>query len=241
MKVIWFCAAGHSFFVGIGLIIIAILLSAISKKLYHKLIIYFLTIIGGLFIFLSATPLPLWFYIIWAASIFVCFLFTALNKSLGLKLLTLIRIAALSLSIIALLIELPYYLKPSFAKNNFEKLYIIGDSVSAGIGNKEERTWPKILRTEYDVNIINLSQSGATVAAAIHQATQVTSGNAIVLLEIGGNDLFEPKHYFQFEQDLRKILEIVSGSKHKIVMLELPLLPHQVKYGKIRRSTPIVW
>ncbi|MFC1675596.1 SGNH/GDSL hydrolase family protein [Planctomycetota bacterium] len=236
MRVIWFCAAGHSFFVGIGLIIVATLLSAISKKLYYKLTIYSLTIIGGLFIFLSATPLPLWFYIILATSVFVCFLFSVLSKSLGLKLSMLIPITALSLSIVALLIELPYYLKPSFAKNKFERLYIIGDSVSAGIGNKQEKTWPKILRTEYNVDIVNLSESGATVATAIHQAAQITSENAIVLLEIGGNDLFVPKHYFQFEQDLRQILEIICNPKRTIVMLELPLLPHQVKYGKIQRA-----
>ena len=70
---------------------------------------------------------------------------------------------------------------------------MIGDSISAGIGNRDEQTWPKILRQKYKIEVIDVSVAGATVNSALkHQANQVKSDNSIVLLEIGGNDLFAP-------------------------------------------------
>ena len=81
------------------------------------------------------------------------------------------------------------------------------------------------IATIIGVFLIILSAAPQTVTSAIHQANQVYSENAIVLLEIGGNDLFDSTPYSQFKGDLSQILSIVSDHKSTVVMLELPILP----------------
>lgn len=235
MKFIWFCAAGYSFFIGAGLLTSGILFSIFYKKLWSNLIVYIFTIIGIFLIFLSATPLPWWFYIIWIIAILGCLCSITLRTYSTLKLPVFLRITAISLSMTAMLAELPFQLKPFIPKQKFEKLYVIGDSVSAGISGKEEQTWPEIISKKYKVDVINLSESGATVASAVRQAARVDCENAIVLLEIGGNDLFAPTPPDSFEQDLKRILKTVSSSKRTVIMLELPLQPWHIRYGRIQR------
>lgn len=236
MKFIWFCAAGYSFFVGIALLMLVIIFSILPRKTWRNLIIYTLMIFAAFLIFLSATPLAWWLYVVWLLSILSLLLIIGLRKIPSLKLPFIFRLIVLCLSTIALIAELPFQLKPSLPGNKFEELFIIGDSVSAGIAGKEERTWPKIIREKHKINIINLAQSGATAAAAIEQAAQVKSEKGLILLEIGGNDIFAPTAPAKFEQNLEKLLKKLSGPERTLIMLELPLQPWQIRYGKIQRK-----
>ncbi len=236
MRIIWFFAAGYSFFIGTLLFILAILLSIFCKKSWSKVIVYVLIIIGTFSIFFSATPFTLWFYSIWAIILLLWLLVT--NLKLSTKEFNSQKIASvlfLFMCIAAILVELPYHLKPSIPKRDFDKLYIIGDSVSAGIGGRNEQTWPKILHEKYKVNVINLSESGATVGSALRQADKIESQGAIVLLEIGGNDLFAPTPTSAFEKDMRQLLKTVSINNRAVVILELPLRPWHISYGRIQR------
>ena len=54
---------------------------------------------------------------------------------------------------------------------------------------------------------------------------------------IGGNDLFAPTPYVQFKRDLRNLMEIVNDTNCTIVMLELPLFPWDIEYGRIQRES----
>ena len=236
IKFIWFCAAGYSFFVGVALLMSVIIFSILPMKTWRNLIIYTLAIFAVFLIFISATPLAWWFYVVWLLSILSLLLTVTLHKISSLKFPFVFRLIVLCLSIIALIAELPFQLKPSLAEYTFEKLYIIGDSVSAGIAGREEQTWPKIIREKHKINIINLAQSGATAASAIEQAAQVKSEKALILLEIGGNDIFAPTAPAMFEQNLEKLLNILSSPQNTLIMLELPLQPWQIRYGKIQRK-----
>jgi lysophospholipase L1-like esterase len=117
-----------------------------------------------------------------------------------------------------------------------EKLYVIGDSVSAGIQGPNEATWPRLLAERCAIDVNNLAESGATVATAIRQARQIGDGPGLVLLEIGGNDLFAPTPTARFREDLDRLLRQVTGPNRTVVMLELPLLPWQMEYGRIQRQ-----
>jgi len=236
MKIIWFCAAGYSFFIGTLLFILAILLSIFYKKSWSKVIVYVFIIIGTFSIFFSATPFELWFYAIWAITLLLWLLVTNLKLSTKeFNWQKIVSVLFLFMCIAAILVELPYHLKPSIPKGNFDKLYIIGDSVSAGIGGRNEQTWPKILHEKYKVNVINLSESGATVGSALRQADKIESQGAIVLLEIGGNDLFAPTPTSAFEKDMRQLLKTVNINNRAVVILELPLQPWHISYGRIQR------
>jgi acyl-CoA thioesterase-1 len=115
-------------------------------------------------------------------------------------------------------------------------LYVIGDSVSAGIQGPGEATWPRLLAEQYAIEVVNLAESGATVATATRQARQIGDGPGLVLLEIGGNDLFAPTPPAQFRKDLNLLLEPLPRPDRMVVMLELPVLPWHVAYSRIQRQ-----
>ena len=232
---LWFCASGQSFFPGVGLLLTAIVFSAFHGKLLWKILIYILIIIAISLIVLSATGLPFWFYMVWLAT-FVCWLFILCTNPKP-KILRSACILIFTTSAIAVLMEIPFHLKPRFPEKQFEKIFIIGDSVSAGIGNVNEQTWPKIIRKKYGFDVTDLSIAGATVSSALkRQVRQVESTNAIVLLEIGGNDTLNSTPIEFFKRDLEEILKELSSNKQIIIMLELPLLPQHIRYGMIQRK-----
>jgi len=147
-----------------------------------------------------------------------------------------LHICLLFISITALLLELPYYFSPNLKKGNFDTIYLIGDSISAGLGLENETTWPKILRQTYSVNLVDLSVPGATCESALHQADKIIASGSLVVLEIGGNDLLGKTKSPRFESDLDALLESVCRNNQTILMFELPLLPLKTEFGRIQRS-----
>ncbi|OHB51239.1 MAG: hypothetical protein A2Y10_13605 [Planctomycetes bacterium GWF2_41_51] len=233
--VIWFIAAGHTFFIGIALLIISIIFSMISKKVCHKLIIYFFSIISLVLIFMAVILLPRFYYFAWAILITGWLLFFASKNKVQNRYFNFLSIAVLCSTLFIFASAIPLVLKPDMPKERFDKLFIIGDSVSAGIGGKAEKTWPKIFINKYGANVIDLSVSGSTVTTAIRQARQITEPNQLVLLEIGGNDFLFSTPYPQFENSFKQILELVKKQNSTIVMMEIPMLPKHFRYGEIQR------
>ena len=247
-RFVWFCAAGESFFPGAGLLVVSLILGKPGKPDFacatpgrhvRIFISYILLAIAAIMIVLSATPLPAWFYAVWIISV-LCHIFLPWHKKPAKKV---VSVAVIGLCAIAVLLELPFHFQPSLDRGDFDCVYVIGDSISAGIGAKDERPWPKVFRDEYGVEVIDLSAAGATVASALSQARQIDSStsltagrpDAIVFIEIGGNDLFENTPYNLFEQGLSQILKMTTESKRLVVMLELPLRPRDIRYGRIQR------
>src|SRR5262245_48629688 len=56
-------------------------------------------------------------------------------------------------------VEFPYHLLPAVAAAGRPKLYVIGDSVAAGLRDKEE-TWPRLLPRSRPVEVADLSHVG---------------------------------------------------------------------------------
>jgi acyl-CoA thioesterase-1 len=234
--VIWFFAAGDSFFWGVGLLIVSILLSVVSQKIWHKLLVYFTAIVSLVFIFMAVMLIPRIYYLIWILSTLVWLLLFAFRKKAQTHYFGLSAVLALCITLMILVIGFSLYVKPDMPKERFDKLYIIGDSVSAGVGGKKEQTWPKIFINEYGANVVDLSVAGAKVASAIRQAKQVTEPNKLVLLEIGGNDYLFATPIEQFERDFKIILETIKKQNSTVIMLEMPMLPKHFKYGEIQRK-----
>ncbi|MGA2070707.1 MAG: GDSL-type esterase/lipase family protein [Sedimentisphaerales bacterium] len=191
--------------------------------------------LGIVLVFLSATPLNKWIYMIWAVS-FLAFLLVIVRPPQGGKRAYLPRIVFVFICVAALAVELPFHFCQKMPRGNFKKLYVIGDSVSAGIGSKGERIWPAILGEKYGVEVTNLSVAGATVGSILPRAGKVDDDNAIVLLEIGGNDLLSLTPQRVFEQNLRSLLQKVVRPNRSVLMLELPLAPWHIGYGRIQRE-----
>jgi acyl-CoA thioesterase-1 len=232
---VWFLASGDAFFAGAGLVLCAAGISAMKKGLLRNVVVYLMSLAGASLVTVSATPLPQTFYVFWAAIVLAWLVCVAFVSEKQTAVVRWSAVVATAFCAAAILVEVPCRRMPKIA-GQFKTLCVIGDSVSAGMGNDAEQTWPRILRGQW-IEVIDRSRAGATVSSALRRQVGGLPENAIVVLEIGGNDLLgvTPTPHAEFERDLRGLLETASGGGRTLVMLELPLLPWHVEYGRIQR------
>lgn len=114
-------------------------------------------------------------------------------------------------------------------------VYVLGDSLSAGVGPTTEGTWPRLLSAQRNLEVSTLAKPGATLASGVEQAHAIPERPAVVLIELGGNDLLGGTSPTQFAANLRSLLAAVATRERRVVMFELPLLPLQNEYGRIQR------
>ena len=228
-----FFASGNAFFLGLGITVLALI---IRSRPVIPLIRYFLTLItisGIGLVILSSTPLPFWAYALWFGSIFF------LAGTVQLKARSrLINIAILGLIITSLcfgLAESRYHLPPSIPVLGNHPIYVLGDSLSAGI-RKGERTWPSVLMDQTHLRVVNLARAGATIESAEAQVSGITDSDSLVIIEIGGNDLIREADGTTFRKQMDVLLSQVSSKSHRIAMFELPLLPFQNSIGEVQRE-----
>lgn len=233
---IWFCASGYSFFVGIFLLIAAVIISMSCKKLVHKIILHIFTLISVTLIFFSSTPLPIFLWAIWIIACAAWLYLAILRRNTPYRLRIAPSLSVIFVSLISFGFEFAHNRLRQTPLKTFEQLYVIGDSVSAGIGRPSEKPWPRILADEHHVDVVNLSVPGATVESAQDQAKLVASGNCLILLEIGGNNVLESTPPESFAQSLQELIETVKSPGNEVLMLELPVLPWDVEYIKIQRK-----
>jgi acyl-CoA thioesterase-1 len=138
--------------------------------------------------------------------------------------------------LLAIGMELPYHFSPTLPALNNPTLFVIGDSVSAGMRENDEGTWPKLLARDSGIRVRDFSRMGATVGSARKQAELMNDDAGLVLLEIGGNDLLGSTSPDQFEERLDRLLADVCGRDRVVVMLELPLPPFANRFGMIQRT-----
>jgi acyl-CoA thioesterase-1 len=192
-------------------------------------------LIGIVLVVASGTPLPLWFFLI-AISLLIAWLAAIrLEPKVSPKwtngLCVFVALAWAS----GALAELPYHMVPLLKPVDQRRLYLFGDSLSAGLGEKDAENWPEQMAKSHDLEIANYSRAGATVAKALQQANNATIGDGIVLLEIGGNDLFESTSSDKFAGDLEKLLQRVCQPGRQVVMFELPIPPLKNAFGRAQR------
>ena len=133
------------------------------------------------------------------------------------------------------LIELPYHLSPTIRASPGQTIYIVGDSISAGISAKE-RAWPEVLGDISRFKVINLAKPAASVETALDQSSGIVGSNSLVLVEIGGNDLlgYSDSKYFYIQLD--QLLGKLTAGNNQVVVFELPLLPFCNAFGKAQRN-----
>ncbi|MDX1947058.1 MAG: SGNH/GDSL hydrolase family protein [Pirellulaceae bacterium] len=128
-------------------------------------------------------------------------------------------------------LELPYQFSPRVPPLNGPPLYIVGDSITAGVGAGDGPTWPRRLPDRVAVG--DYSRMGATAASALKNCRDLPP-KGLVLVEIGGNDLLGDTAAAAFERDLDRLLMHV-GPGRTVLMFELPLPPLANEYGRIQR------
>jgi acyl-CoA thioesterase-1 len=124
---------------------------------------------------------------------------------------------------------------PTLPHLGWPALEVIGDSLTAGMGQPGVTTWPKLLEAHHEIAIHDHSEMGANVQSAAKQAAAVSPDAQLVLLEIGGNDILGETTPKEFEAGLDRLLAKISNSGRVVVLLELPLPPSYNVFGLIQR------
>ena len=225
-------ASGNAFFIGMGLTVVAFALGLWLNSRVSSVLLTVGWLVGISLVTLSATPMSWWLYGLWfGLCVGVRMAFLA-QTTFQLKASTIIAFASFSLSLC--LIELPYrWVQPMTVFTN-QPVFVIGDSISAGIGSKE-RVWPAVLGDLSHLKVINLARPGATLETALDETGQIKAVNAVVVVEIGGNDLLGHTDRRTFFEQLDKVLARLKQGKHRIIMFELPLLPFWNAFGEAQR------
>ncbi len=234
--VVYHIASGHAFFSGIALLGLAGLSAFFRGGRWLAFCRVLLTSAGALLVAVSSTPLPVWFYGIAGAVTLAWVAVECLIKPIHRRLGRMLRCAMLAVWCLGIALEVPYHVMLAVPRLPDAKVFLIGDSLSAGI-NGEKETWPKLFSRSHDVVFADLSRSGAGTAEAMRQAEQVNvSGpTALVLVEIGGNDVLRAYKPEAYERALDALLAKLRGGGRTVVMLELPLPPFHNRYGDAQR------
>lgn len=225
---------GTTFFIGLVLVLVAEGLLFRFRNCIARPILTALAIIGIVLVIISATPLPIWAYAIWIIPAVVGLL--SGNRTSSQRRLLVVIYSVLFASTVGLCTaEARHHYCPKITIPKGSSVYVLGDSISAGIGTKD-RCWPTVLADLTRLHVVNLAQPGATLASAGDQAKGIDEPHSLIIIEIGGNDLLGGKNVRAFRDTLDSLVCSLRANQHQVLLLELPLFPFQNSYGKAQRD-----
>jgi acyl-CoA thioesterase-1 len=184
---------------------------------------------------LSATPLGQWVYGVWVGTM-IGWIVTEHRVAMKAAARNALRVAAVGMCVLAMGMEGRYWRTPHLRQGSFPRMYVVGDSISAGLGTAGVMTWPQLLREHKKVEVVDLSRAAETVASALAGLKGVELHQGLVVLEIGGNDLLGGTAVADFQRGLEELLGRLSGPGRRVVMLELPGVPLRSEYGQVQRQ-----
>ncbi len=228
-------ASGDALWSAAALMALAVMVFIWSKGHWGRTIGIALVVIASLAWWGSGTPTP-------TALLLVAIVVLIAWLGVELKLLpdgksatALCRVAMLIVVGMVVVVELPWHLAPSLTWNGMGTIYVVGDSVSAGLGHPEILPWPQVLAQIRGLQVRNLAIAGATAKSAFRELGGI-DGQGLVIVEIGGNDMFGGSTPEQFAEDLERLLTEVLRTGNPVVMLELPVWPGGRPYARVQRQ-----
>ena len=139
--------------------------------------------------------------------------------------------------LIMALFELPFHLTHSLAPAKTRTMTVIGDSVTAGVdGDETSETWPSLFARQHQIEVQDISHIGETAASALKRARTQSIESAVVVVEIGGNDILGSTTTADFARDLEALLAFLESPDRQVIMFELPLPPFCHEFGRIQRT-----
>jgi acyl-CoA thioesterase-1 len=235
-------ANGDMFFIGVGTTVVAFILRLWLYNRYAVILLMAAWLVGISLVILSAAPLHPSLYAFWFALCIGARLKIGNPTRTGIsgnrwnsnKMKITITAAFAVFSLVICFCELPFHLAKKISDSKNQTIYVVGDSISAGI-DKKEKTWPGVLGDLSQLKVVNLAQPGATLETAIYQVSKISSTNSLVFVEIGGNDLLGKTDRWTFYRQLNDLLKELKNKNAQIAIFELPLLPFWNNYGRDQR------
>lgn len=218
---------GTVYFVGLAVACMAVVLGMGSKERWSRFVSHIAMVTGAVMVLASATPIPLWVYVTWTVLLVAAALLSGRRRWADAAV-TLLCV----MSTIMVVMEAPYHRSVKIPIAGFDTLFVIGDSLSQG-AHAPGRNWPELLGEKAGLKTFNLGAPGAKVENACAQAKRIDRDKALILLEIGGNDLLDDRG--GFEKGLAALLSEVCKPGRLVVMVELPLPPTFNRFGAVQR------
>jgi acyl-CoA thioesterase-1 len=136
------------------------------------------------------------------------------------------------LKIILLLIPILIFSDHLWAKDY--KLLILGDSLSAGYGLKQEQSWVSLLQDAWQdesIEVINAAISGETTDGALARMPRLLSQHqpTHIFIELGGNDGLQGHPVAKMRRNIAQIIQL-SKIDNAIVILQEMRVP--TNYGR---------
>ncbi|MBI3865785.1 MAG: lysophospholipase [Planctomycetia bacterium] len=228
-------ASGAAFFTGTACLLVGVLVVTRRRGRFASAVGRLLILLGVFAVVISASPLPVWAYGIWLASLVAWGTTSARTKPPKRLWRTMGLVSCVGWSLMAVSWELSYQLPPRPPPGQWQRLVVVGDSLSAEDFTEGGDPWPKRLARDHRIRVDNLAFSGAQSASAAKRIADDDLSGALVILEIGGNDLLGAIAADDFERGLDRLLSLVCRDDNAVVMLELPLPPLYNRYGEVQR------
>jgi acyl-CoA thioesterase-1 len=114
------------------------------------------------------------------------------------------------------------------------KLLVLGDSLSAAYGLKQEQGWVSLLQDawqEREIKIINAAISGETTDGALARLPRLLEQHSPthIFVELGGNDGLQGHPVSKLRNNLEKIIQLSLKNDVKVILQQM-LIP--TNYGK---------
>ncbi len=226
-------ADGTAFFLGLALAVLVAAVLAFAKPVWLRSALTVAAVAGILLVMASATPIPMWLCGLWIVACTANLIIQFISSG-SLRVRCVAAVIALITTLTLAGIEAPHHRLPSVTVTPGTAVFVVGDSISAGTG--KDVTWPKMFADQTGLPVTNLAKAGATVEGAIKQAQQIKTQQALVIVEIGGNDILGKTTVPEFTTRLQKLLTDLKAQGHTVVMLELPLFPFMNDFGSVQRA-----
>lgn len=136
--------------------------------------------------------------------------------------------------IYTLLIFIPLLLISDQLQAKETKLLILGDSLSAAYGLKQEQGWVSLLQDAWqdqEINIVNAAISGETTDGALARLPRLLEQHqpTHIYVELGGNDGLQGHPVNKMRDNLQKIIQLSQKSEVKVILQQMQI---PTNYGK---------
>ena len=226
---VYHIGSGQSFFTGIVLLLLAVAAGYWQRPIARRLAAVSVLLAAAAIAFSSAA-IPYWAYALLAVGLVAWLTSGRWTKGRDYAAGGLVAACLLALGL-----ELPYHFTPGVDPSPVRSLGVIGDSVTAGVGDGSA-TWPSLLAEAHALDVQDRSHVGDTAASALKRVKKEPVNAPLVVIEIGGNDLLGSTTAAQFADDLDALLTELAQPGRQLLMFELPLPPLYHEYGRAQRS-----
>lgn len=228
--------SGRAFFIGMGLCLFGCFLKLYFKRTSVRSLARITLVTGVVLVVLSAAPFSFWMYgVFFALLAWAVFRFGQAENRAETPVYFLPLLLLLAQSFLMAGMEIRCFRAPKIPLAKSDTLFVVGDSISIG-ADPPGKNWPQLLGDLAKLKVRNFSFGGAKVESALDNARRINQDDALVILEIGGNDLLSGTSIPKFREDLEKMMALVCGPHRIVAMVELPLPPFCNRYGMVQRA-----